>query len=460
MLNNLTPEQKNILQIMVPVLGLAADIAHAMVRIYLPEDDKRWLNIYRQEMSRTHLGVQQVDMTGRSVRVVEEPIINRCITRNISVIGRREWELGSFSSFAVYPLNDYRGKCFGAISFSTSIPDETIIKAALELLLNMRGMEATNEHYKRLHPADGIMIVDDHKAVIAANAQAHHIFQTMDVPELIGRHTNHLAINWPLVGMVMDTGVAESKEFWMRGLLLSIRVIPVVPKPKGGYAIVILQDITELRKKDEELRIKSVVIKEIHHRVKNNLQTIASLLRMQARRAQSEETKIVLRDCVGRVNSIAIVHEYLSQQDSGLIDVDKVAKGIYNALITSMLGPDFKLEAHFDASEAQLPSEKATSIALILNEMLQNAIEHGFENRDHGRLDVSFLKKNGYYELSIKNDGQGLPEGIDIFKSKSLGLKIIKTMAESDLRGSFTISSVPEGGTLALVTIPIDNKVI
>ena len=101
---------------------------------------------------------------------------------------------------------------------------------------------------------------DDRKTVIAANAQAHHIFQTMDVPDLIGRHTNHMAINWPLVGMVMDTGVAESKEFWMKGLLLSMRVLPVVPKPKGGNAIVILQDVTELRQKDEELRIKSVVI--------------------------------------------------------------------------------------------------------------------------------------------------------------------------------------------------------
>ena len=187
------------------------------------------------------------------------------------------------------------------------------------------------------------------------------------------------------------------------------------------------------------------------------LQTIASLLRLQSRRAQSEETKIVLKDCIGRVNSIAIVHEYLSQQDSGLIDVDKVAKGIYNAIISSMLSADFKLEANFYATEAQLPSEKATSIALILNEMLQNAIEHGFEGRNHGRLDVSFIKKETRYELSIRDDGQGLPVGVDIFKSKSLGLKIIKTMAESDLHGSFTITSADGEGTLALVTIPFEG---
>lgn len=455
MQNNLTAEQKNILQIKLPVLGLVADIAHAMVRIYLPAEDKRWLTIYRQEMPKTHFDAKQVDMSGRVVRAVEEPMVSRCIMRNMPVMGRREWELGSFYSFIVYPLTDIRGKCFGAVSFLTNTPDETIIQKAMELLNNVQGAEAANEQYKRLHPADGIMIVDDKKKVVAANAQAHHIFQTMGVPDLIGRHTNHMAINWPLVGMVMDTGVAESKEFWMRGLLLSIRILPIVPRPKGGYAIVILQDVTEIRKKDEELHIKSVVIKEIHHRVKNNLQTIASLLRLQLRRAQCDETKNVLKDCVGRVNSIAIVHEYLSQQDSGLIDVDKVAKGIYNALVSSMLSPDFKLETSFKTTEVQLPSNKATSIALILNEMLLNAIEHGFEGKTEGRLEVSFTKEKDHYELAIKDNGQGLPEGVDVFKSKSLGLRIIKTMAESDLHGSFSISGKPGEGTLALVTLPL-----
>ena len=216
----------------------------------------------------------------------------------------------------------------------------------------------------------------------------------------------------------------------------------------------ILQDITELRKKDEELLIKSVVIKEIHHRVKNNLQTIASLLRLQERRAQCGETRMVLRDCISRVNSIAIVHEYLSQQDSGLIDVGKVAKGIYQAIMSSMLDPDFKLEAEFKADEVQLPSDKATSIALILNELLQNTIEHAFEDRDRGKLQVRFAEEAEGYVLSIVDDGIGLPEDFKITGRKSLGLKIIKTMAESDLQGSFTLTNRSEGGTLALVRIP------
>ena len=454
MLSNLTAEQKNSLQTMQTVLGLAADMAHGMVTIYLPCEDKKFLYVYKQEQPRTQKGSVRPDMTGRRVRIVEEPLVARAILKNMPVRGEREWELGVFNSMEVFPLRDSRGKCYAAVSFESSSHDDIIIAQSMELICNLHPGLMDNEHYKRMEPSDGIMVVDPNKLIIAANNRAKHMFDVMEIPQLIGCRTNDVSINWPLVGMVMDTGTAESKEFTMHDLLLSMRVLPVVPRPKGGCAIVILQDITELRKKDEELLIKSVVIKEIHHRVKNNLQTIASLLRLQERRAQCGETRMVLRDCISRVNSIAIVHEYLSQQDSGLIDVGKVAKGIYQAIMSSMLDPAFKLEAEFKADEVQLTSDKDTSIALILNELLQNTIEHAFEDRDRGKLQVRFAEEAEGYVLSIADDGIGLPEDFKITGRKSLGLKIIKTMAESDLQGSFTLTNRSEGGTLALVRIP------
>lgn len=454
MLSNFTAEQKNSLQKMQAVLGLAADLAHSQVTIYLPGDDKKFLNVYKQEQPMTQMSGERPDMTGRRVRAVEEPLVARALQKNMVLTGKKEWSLGAFNLLKVYPLLDGRGHCYAAVSFETAAPDEIILAQAMELLCHAQQSAADNPHYQRMLPSDGIMVVDPNKMIIAANNRARHMFDVMDMPQVVGFRTNDVAINWPLVGMVMDTGTAESKEFTMHGLLLSIRVLPVVPRPKGGCAIVILQDITELRKKDEELLIKSVVIKEIHHRVKNNLQAITSLLRLQQRRAQCDETRLVLRDCISRVNSIAIVHEYLSQQDSGLIDVGKVAKGIYQAIMSSMLAPDFNLEADFRADEVQLPSDKATSIALILNELLQNAIEHAFEQRGSGKLQVRFAEETQDYLLSIADDGVGLPSGFQITGRKSLGLKIIKTMAESDLQGSFTLTNRPEGGTLALVRIP------
>lgn len=129
------------------------------------------------------------------------------------------------------------------------------------------------------------------------------------------------------------------------------------------------------------------------------MQTIASLLRLQARRAHTDETKLVLRDCINRVTSIAVVHEFLSQQDSGKIDVAVAAQGIYEAIIASMADPNLKLQTSFKADNVLLPSDKATSIALVLNELLQNSLDHAFAGRSSGRLDVEFYKIPGSYCL-------------------------------------------------------------
>ena len=452
MLNNLTAEQKNILQNMLPALGLASDIARAKLTVFLPDSDKKFFNIYKQIRPLTLLGEAGADMTGQRVRCLEEPLVARAMQQNIPVTGKREWKLGIFSSFRVFPLRDGFGKCFGALSFDTDDPDEVMLRTALDFLMSVP--VGNVRQYERLSPEDGLMVVDAQKVIIAVNNKARHIFQVLHVADVLGRRTNDLAINWPLVGMVIDTGIAESKQFFMHGRLLLMKVLPVPARPKSNCAIVILQDITELHKKDEELLIKSAVIKEIHHRVKNNLQTIVSLLRLQERRTESSEAKSILQDCIGRVNSIAVVHEYLSQQGDGMIDVGKVAKSIYQALVSSMLNSDFVLETDFATDNVLLPSEKATSIALILNELLQNAIEHAFAGRTNGKLTVRFNDSGSCYELLIADNGVGLPPDFSWQQSSSLGLKIIKTMAEADLKGSFALVPLADGGVQASVIIP------
>lgn len=452
MLNNLTAEQKNILQNMLPALGLASDIARAKLTVFLPDSDKKFFNIYKQIRPLTLLGEAGADMTGQRVRCLEEPLVARAMQQNIPVTGKREWKLGIFSSFRVFPLRDGFGKCFGALSFDTDDPDEVMLRTALDFLMSVP--VGSVRQYERLSPEDGLMVVDAQKVIIAVNNKARHIFQVLHVANVLGRRTNDLAINWPLVGMVIDTGIAESKQFFMHGRLLLMKVLPVPARPKSNCAIVILQDITELHKKDEELLIKSAVIKEIHHRVKNNLQTIVSLLRLQERRTESSEAKSILQDCIGRVNSIAVVHEYLSQQGDGVIDVGKVAKSIYQALVSSMLNSDFVLETDFATDNVLLPSEKATSIALILNELLQNAIEHAFAGRTNGKLTVRFNDSGSCYELLIADNGVGLPPDFSWQQSSSLGLKIIKTMAEADLKGSFALVPLTDGGVQASVIIP------
>ena len=253
MLSTLTAEQKNMLQTLLSGLELAADMAHARVTVYLLDEDKKFLQVVKQVQPLTQFGKAQPDLTGRKVRVVEEPLVYRALQQNMVVRGMRELELGVFNSFWVYPLKDLRGKCYGALSFDTIDPEEVIIRETVELLFNLPKPVEKESNYKRLSSADGLMVVDKNKVIVAANNEAKHLFQVMGINELLGKRTNHLEINWPLVGMVIDTGVAERKEFIFHGLLLDVRVLPVIPKAQGGSAIVILQDITELRKRDEEL---------------------------------------------------------------------------------------------------------------------------------------------------------------------------------------------------------------
>ena len=253
MLSTLTAEQKNMLQTLLSGLELAADIAHARVTVYLLDEDKKFLQVLKQVQPLTQFGKAQPDLTGRKVRVVEEPLVHRALQQNMVVRGMRELELGVFNSFWVYPLRDLRGKCYGALSFDTLDPEEIIIRETVELLFNLPKPVEKESNYKRLSSADGLMVVDKNKVIVAANNEAKHLFQVMGINELLGKRTNHLEINWPLVGLAIDTGVAEQKEFTFHSLLLDVRVLPVVPKAQGGSAIVILQDITELRKRDEEL---------------------------------------------------------------------------------------------------------------------------------------------------------------------------------------------------------------
>lgn len=253
MLSTLTAEQKNTLQTLLSGLDLAADIARARVTVCLSDNDKKFLQVLKQVQPLTQFGKAQPDLTGRKVRVVEEPLVHRTIQQNIPLRGMRELELGVFNSFWVYPLRDVRGKCYGALSFDTIEPEEIIIRETVELLLNLPKPVEKGGNYKRLSANDGLLVVDKDKVIIAANNEAKHLFQVMGVRDLLGKRTNHLEINWPFVGMTIETGMPVSKELTVSGMLLDIRVLPVVPKGNGGCAIVILQDVTELRKKDEEL---------------------------------------------------------------------------------------------------------------------------------------------------------------------------------------------------------------
>src|SRR6478752_3227719 len=240
---------------------------------------------------------------------------------------------------------------------------------------------------------------------------------------------------------------------------LILRAIPLRPEGEHIGALVLVRDVTDLRRRDRELVTKDATIREIHHRVKNNLQTVAALLRLQARRIDSAEAKAALEEAVRRVGSIAIVHETLSQAVEEVVEFDEVADRIGGAL-GEVGGVGSRVRVRRVGTFGVLPSESATALAMVLTELLQNAVEHGYDPGDAGLTGSIVLTARrlvGRLHVTVDDDGVGLPDDFDLDASSSLGLSIVRTLVESELGGQLELGPRPDGaGTRAALDVPVD----
>jgi two-component sensor histidine kinase len=217
--------------------------------------------------------------------------------------------------------------------------------------------------------------------------------------------------------------------------------------------LIAIHDDTEARERQRELIIKTTMIKEVHHRVKNDLQTVAALLRMQARRMQTEEARTALSEAVNRILSIAVIHEFLSAQDSRIINIRDIAGRILNQMQSGVLDPQREIKLRLTGPNIFLTARQSTSCALVINELLQNALEHGFDQRAHGgTISLSFQDLGDRVELRVHDDGRGLPENFDLNTVDSLGLRIVRMLVTDDLKG--TIEMVSDNGVSAIVNFP------
>jgi len=226
-----------------------------------------------------------------------------------------------------------------------------------------------------------------------------------------------------------------------------IRKQPSEIRLQGVFILV--HDATETIQTQREIESKMALIREVHHRVKNNLQVIASLMRMQARRTESEEAKTLLEESVNRVLSVAVVHEFLSQNANGNINLQEVAHRITSQIMQGLVDPSRNISLKVSGDAIWLPAERATQCALVINELVQNALEHGLEQRQDGTVQVQLLDLGDLVKVVVSDDGEGLPAGFDLSSSSSLGLRIVRSLVERDLRGHISLEN--DSGTRAEV---------
>jgi two-component sensor histidine kinase len=199
---------------------------------------------------------------------------------------------------------------------------------------------------------------------------------------------------------------------------------------------------------------KDATIREIHHRVKNNLQTVAALLRLQARRIESAEGRLALEEAVRRVGSIAIVHETLSQAFDESVDFDEVSDRL-RVMVSEVSSHGASVSSTRLGSFGTLSSDVATPLAMALTEVLQNAVEHGFGGGP-GMIVVTADRLVGRLQVTVEDNGCGLPQGFELDESTSLGLSIVRTLVESELDGYLEMGISADGGTRVRLDIPVD----
>ena len=241
-------------------------------------------------------------------------------------------------------------------------------------------------------------------------------------------------------------------EIENKGTTIDFLVLPLIKGEDRIGAIVLLQNVTELRRLDRALVTKDATIREIHHRVKNNLQTVSALLRLQSRRIDDPSAAAALDEAVRRIASIALVHETLSNSDETTVAFDEV--------LTSLVTHSLELSPRMSQLNIErigkigsLESRLATPLSLVVTELIHNALEHGLATSGtHLRIELQRYSNEGL--VTISDDGVGLPDGFNLVTSSNLGLQIVLTLTENELNGELKLES-SEKGTQAKLRFPL-----
>jgi two-component sensor histidine kinase len=315
--------------------------------------------------------------------------------------------------------------------------------------------EADTEEAPRV--GDGVLVLDDRRRVTYASPNAINALHRMGITSNAeGATLRELGLDETVVHLAFSTaGPATEEIMGGPGVTILARCTPLLESGTVSGALVVLRDVTDLRRRDRLLLSKDAAIREVHHRVKNNLQTISSLLRLQSRRLPPGEGREALDEAVRRISSIALVHEILSRDTGEEVDFADIVGPLRRMAEESVVGDDHPVRIAVEGDAGRLPAALATPLAVVLSELLQNAVEHAFIDGGSERAAVTVTLSNEGDELEVvvADNGRGLPEGFSIEETRSLGLSIVREFVTSQLSGE--IDMWTDGGTRVRIRVPV-----
>ncbi|MDQ3947039.1 MAG: ATP-binding protein, partial [Actinomycetota bacterium] len=320
-----------------------------------------------------------------------------------------------------------------------------------------RGDSAVPEDAPRV--GDGVLFLDAEATVRYASPNAVSSLHRMGVhANTQGKRLSDIGLDDEALRTAFSARAPVTEELEWGETSILVRVIPLLEEGVPTGALMLLRDVSELRRRDRMLLSKDATIREIHHRVKNNLQTIASLLRLQGRRLASTEAKQAIDESVRRIRSIALVHETLAYEAGNTVPFGDVIRPLVRVVEDGLVAPERRVRFYVEGDPGDLPAEVATPLAVVLTELLQNAVEHGFpEGFDRkgkeGSVTVRVAREGAEAVIDVRDNGIGLPAGFSAESSNGLGLSIVRTLVQTELNGSITMKS--DGGTWVHLRVPV-----
>jgi len=326
--------------------------------------------------------------------------------------------------------------------------------------------EAAVEEAPRV--GDGVLVLDSRERITFSSPNAVNALHRASITTaIVGSSLAKLGLETSAVDEAFANKLPSIEEVERRpDVMLMIRCIPLISRGEVTGAAILMRDVTDLRRRDRLLLTKDATIREVHHRVKNNLQTISSLLRLQARRLDDTEAagRTALLEAERRIRAIALVHEILARDTTEQVPFAEIVTALVS-MVRETNTMSFPVTIEVDGDLGEVAAAVATPLAVAVAELLQNAMEHAFPetwcpDRSKGAdacVDLVLREHPHMLEVDVRDNGAGLPEDFDIDHTRSLGLSIVRDLVRSQLEGSMTMES--DDGTTVRLEIPVSAQI-
>ncbi|MFZ4719451.1 MAG: sensor histidine kinase [Ilumatobacteraceae bacterium] len=446
-------DQIDHLQRLIGEWGMLADLSFADLLLYVRGPDGHWIVIAHVRPA-TGQTIYQIDYVGTPAEV-ELPLLDKALASGEICEGEIEVEsVPEPVRMMATPV-----RCNGEViavlsrewaSRSSRQPGE-LERTYIALFQRFASMIAEGsfpfagpvaDSSAAPRVGDGVLVLDDDARVRYASPNAVSALHRVGIgANAVGMRLAELGFNDSPVRRAFEMKLPVIEEFDQTpDVTLLARCLPVLAGGEVTGGVLLIRDVTEVRKRDRLLLSKDATIREIHHRVKNNLQTISSLLRLQGRRLSSEEAKAAVAESVRRIRTIALVHETLSREPGDDVAFLEIVRPLLRLAEEGLQSPDRPVRFTVQGDGGRLPSTVATPLSVVLTELLQNAVDHGFPEGSSGG-DVVVVLDNTDHVLNIRvvNDGRALEPGFELNTATGLGLSIVRTLVTTELDGTITM---------------------